>query len=95
LEDFLANPLHNEDKVRGKGVKKDFDSDDFNHAADIAIAIDDCENTEKSLIQRLARRTAARQPKKALLVSFGITILLSALGPLIAGGLELTTDTKG
>jgi hypothetical protein len=36
------------------------------------IAIDDCENTEKSLIQRLAR-TAARQPKKALLVSFGIT----------------------
>jgi len=40
LEDFLANPLHNEDKVRGKGVKKDFDSDDFNHAADIAIAVE-------------------------------------------------------
>jgi len=94
----MENPLSNEDKARGKGVKKvafskadkgkgaeraaaneaDFDSDDANHAADIAIAIDDSENTEKSLIQRLAR-AAARQPKKALLVSFGITILLSAL----------------
>ena len=95
MEDFLANPRPNEDKNRGKGVKKaDFDSDDANHAADIAIAIDGSENTEKSLIQRLAR-TAARQPKKALLVSFGITILLSALGPLIAGGLEFTTDSKG
>jgi hypothetical protein len=40
MEDFLANPLPNEDKVRGKGVKKDFDSDDFNHAADIAIAVE-------------------------------------------------------
>ena len=92
----MADPLPDEDKARGiERVKKDFDSDDANHAADIAIAIDDSsENSEKSLIQRLARK-AARQPKKALLVSFGITILLSALGPLIAGGLELTTDTKG
>jgi len=51
------------------------------------------EINKKTLIQRIARSTA-RQPKKALLVSFAVSIILSALGPLIAG-FELTTDTKG
>ncbi len=52
------------------------------------------ESSKKTLIQRIVRSTARRQPTKSLLVSFAISVILSALGPLIFG-FELTAETKG
>jgi len=99
MEDFLGNPLADEDKakvVKGVSFKVvDKDTERADGDVDVDVAESDVDvDVEKSLVQRLARATA-RQPKKALLVSFGITVVLSALGPIIGGGLKLTTDTKG
>eukprot|EP01083_Nonionella_stella_P013473 37924_1 len=97
MEDFLGNPLADEDKakvVKGVSFKVvDKDTERADGDVDVDVAESDVD-VEKSLVQRLARATA-RQPKKALLVSFGITVVLSAMGPIIGGGLKLTTDTKG
>jgi len=48
----------------------------------------------KTFAQRTARATA-RHPKKIIVASFAVAFILSLIGPIVAGGLEITTDTKG
>jgi len=49
----------------------------------------------RRLLPREQRGQLRSIPKKIIVASFAVAFLLSLIGPIVAGGLEITTDTKG